>query len=268
VAHADKEIDRLYGLPLDDFTRERNDAAKRLAKAGDADAAARIKSLPKPSLVAWTANQLARRDRDGVKRLLAAGRELRKAHRAALGGRGGDAVAEASSNEREAVASLVGSGGALLSDAGRPATPATLDKLGATLHAAAVDLEVAKALETGRLEAEAESFGFGPLLTVAPPPSATAKAAKKPEKKPKPEKQADVRARARAQIRETQQALREARNEQQRLARAVRAAEHAAEQARERVARAEEHSEAATADAEAAAARVAELERELAKLRG
>ena len=35
----DEEIDELYGLPLDEFTRARDDEAKRLRKEGDREGA-------------------------------------------------------------------------------------------------------------------------------------------------------------------------------------------------------------------------------------
>ena len=64
---------RLYGLPLEDFTRERDAAARELRKAKDRDAAAVVAKLPKPSQASWAANTLARERRDLVDALLGAG---------------------------------------------------------------------------------------------------------------------------------------------------------------------------------------------------
>ena len=47
------EVDRLYELPLEEFTAARNELAKRL---GDTS----VKELKKPTVTAWTVNQLAR----------------------------------------------------------------------------------------------------------------------------------------------------------------------------------------------------------------
>jgi hypothetical protein len=68
---------RLYALPLEEFTRERDATARELRRAKERDAAAAVAKLPKPSQAAWAANALARERRDLVDELLAAGDELR-----------------------------------------------------------------------------------------------------------------------------------------------------------------------------------------------
>jgi hypothetical protein len=47
------DIDRLYALPLEEFTHERDELAKRVRDEGDADAAAAVKALKKPAVAAW-----------------------------------------------------------------------------------------------------------------------------------------------------------------------------------------------------------------------
>src|SRR4051812_23137763 len=84
---ADERVARLYGLPLDRFTAERNALAAELSSDGDRDAAAAVKALRKPSAAAWAANQLVRAEPDLVEALLGAGGELRQAHRQAAAGR-------------------------------------------------------------------------------------------------------------------------------------------------------------------------------------
>lgn len=254
MAQLEQEIDRLYDLPLEEFTRERNAAASRLSKAGDSDGATELRGLQKPTVVAWTINQLARRNRDEVKALLAAGRELRKAHRAALSGQGAEGLAEASKHEREATTALVKSAQALLTEDGRTSSAQTLDKISATLRAAALDLEAGKVLEAGRLTKELEPSGFGPLLAAVPSSVAEKSPRKQPEQK-------------RSRIREAQQAIREARAEERELRRGADAAERDAEKAAAEAERAAARADDATQDADAAAARITELEEELAKLR-
>ena len=39
----DEELDRLYGSPLSDFTRIRNDLAKELGRTGEREAAAKVR---------------------------------------------------------------------------------------------------------------------------------------------------------------------------------------------------------------------------------
>jgi hypothetical protein len=60
VPDLERELDALYALPLNEFTKARNDLASRLKRAHQADAAAAVRSLRKPTAVAWTANHLAR----------------------------------------------------------------------------------------------------------------------------------------------------------------------------------------------------------------
>jgi hypothetical protein len=57
-----REPDDLYALPLEEFTAARNELARSLKAAGDADEAARVKKLKKPPVSAWAVNQLARDD--------------------------------------------------------------------------------------------------------------------------------------------------------------------------------------------------------------
>src|SRR5919206_3493156 len=133
MADVEQELDHLYGLPLEEFTLARNALAARLRKEGDADAAAEVRGLPRPSVSAWLVNQLARRERDGVRRLLDAGEALRRAQAAALGGGSGDELREASAAERRLVRELTGRAGELAEEAGEPATRTTLDRVSTTL---------------------------------------------------------------------------------------------------------------------------------------
>ena len=66
----DKEIDRLYGLPLDRFTQARDSRVKELRSGGEREAADHLKQARKPTAAAWVANQLARNERMNVRALL------------------------------------------------------------------------------------------------------------------------------------------------------------------------------------------------------
>lgn len=160
------ELDDLYSLPLEDFTKAHNDLAARLKKAHQADVAAEVRALKKPSAVAWAANSLVRTDRQLVGDLLAAGERLREMQQQALRGKAAaDDVAEASGAERDAVRALLAAARKRL---GRRATPALLDRLGQTLRAAAVDEDARVLLDCGRLTDELQAVGFGPLEAVKP----------------------------------------------------------------------------------------------------
>jgi hypothetical protein len=166
VPDLERELDELYGLPLDRFTKARNDLAQRLRKAHQGEAAETIKALKKPTVVAWAANRLAREEKRRVKALLAAGEQLRDAQQRALAGKAPpDEVADAAEAEREAVRALVAAARELLE--GR-ASPQLLDRLSQTLRAAAVDPDARALLERGRLTDEVGAVGFGPLEAVKP----------------------------------------------------------------------------------------------------
>ena len=68
----DSEIDRLYQLPLDEFTSARN----ALAKTAGPDAA-RIRALVKPPIAAWAVNQLYWKKRNVWDDLIAASENAR-----------------------------------------------------------------------------------------------------------------------------------------------------------------------------------------------
>ena len=167
VPDLERELDALYQLPLEEFTKARNDLSARLKKAHQADVAAEIRALKKPSAVAWSANSLVRTDNELVGELLGAGERLREVQQRALQGTAdADDVGEASAAEREAVRALLAAARKRL---GPRATPALLDRLGQTLRAAAVDDQGRVLLERGRLTEELKAVGFGPLEAVKPP---------------------------------------------------------------------------------------------------
>jgi hypothetical protein len=60
VPDLDRELDALYDLPLEEFTKARNDLANRLRKAHQSEAAAEVRGLKKPSVVAGAENGIAR----------------------------------------------------------------------------------------------------------------------------------------------------------------------------------------------------------------
>jgi hypothetical protein len=186
VPELDTELDRLYGLPLEEFTAARNELATRLRKAGQAEAAERVRALRKPSVAVWAVNQLARRHADEVDDLLEAGKRLRDAQAKALRGTGADAVREATAAERAALRKLTRLAERLLAEEGRGTSAATRERVAATLRAAAVDPDAAGLLAAGRLPDEVEPSGFAALAAMAPPPSKTRRrgAAKREEPKP------------------------------------------------------------------------------------
>jgi hypothetical protein len=128
------EIDRLYQLPAEDFTRERNNLAKELK----GDAAKRVRALPKPSASAWAVNQLYWRDRKTYDALVSTSERLRAAHRAVLGGRNAD-LRQTDAAHREAHKAALASITRLLDEAGHRISSAAQNEIARTLERLPVD---------------------------------------------------------------------------------------------------------------------------------
>jgi hypothetical protein len=245
MAGFEQELDRLYGLPLDEFTPARNDLAKRLKAERDAKRAEEVRALSKPTVPVWTVNQLSRVDRAGIRALLGAGEELRAAQRRLLGGEDArDAAREAAAHERQAVERLIDRARAILADAGRPPTAAVLERVGTTLRAAAVTDEGRGLLETGRLTAELEPPGFDAFAAGDVPST--------PRRRPA--RGRDELAERREQRAQKQRRNRELQEQARAAERTAREAEREAERAEAAAGKARRAAEKARAEADAAAA--------------
>lgn len=231
---ADRDIDRLYDLPLGQFTSARNALVRELRKAGRKDEAEEVRALKKPTTTAWAVNQLARREPEKIAELIKAGDALRKAQRDVLGGKGAD-VRDASRAQHDLADDLLDDARALLEEAGAKATQAAAHRISGTLRAASTDPATAKVLRKGRLTDDVESIGFGPLLHVAP------KGRRAPARRPAREPRVDKRkvAAAKVRLREEREALAAAEREAAAARRAAEQAERAAERAAARVEAAE-----------------------------
>ena len=166
----DADIDQLYGVPLDEFVRGRDELAKRLRREGERDAAERVKALRKPTTGAWALNQAVRRRRRETGELLAAGERLRTAHEALLSGGDPAALREAMQDERILASALADCAEAIASESGKSG-PALRERVRSTLHAATIDGEAREELATGRFVREREAAGLGPF-GAAPSPRA------------------------------------------------------------------------------------------------
>ena len=61
VPDLDRELDNLYDLTLEEFTKARNDlAGPDCARRTSPTPAAEVRALKKPTVVAWAANRLVR----------------------------------------------------------------------------------------------------------------------------------------------------------------------------------------------------------------
>ncbi len=232
---ADKRVERLYKLPLEEFTGARNELAKELRAAGDREAADRVKALRKPSRSAWGINRLRQEDRAVLRSALKAGEQLRSAQSGALSGASGEKLRERARAERKAVAAAAERAAQI-----EPGlTERDRARIRATLHAGAGDDAIRAEIESGRLTIDHEPVGLGPLEGT---PAGGAKA--RPAKRPPP--------------REDSRKLTQARGAERMARRALEAAERNLEKRRTAALRAQE--ELREADEQLAGARAAVTE--------
>jgi hypothetical protein len=178
------EIDRLYALPLEEFTRERDELARRLRKEGARDAAAAVKALKKPSVAAWAVNQVRRDRPDDVRRLLEVTDELHRVYKGLSAAGARERLGEAADMQRDLVRALVRCAEQLLEAGGHSASEQTLGKIADTFRAAALDSELREQVSAGRVVKEQRAAGLGPLETLPPPAKKPKAQAKKTAKRP------------------------------------------------------------------------------------
>ena len=149
----------LYGLPLEDFTAARNELADRLKDQGQGSEAKRVRALKKPSVAAWTVNQVARHDAAALEEFFRLRGEIE-------GAASPGELRSRTEERRKILTKLVGRARTLLTDAGHAAAPGTLDKFVQTLMAADDESrdEVLAGMVDRELTTTTSNFGaFGSL---------------------------------------------------------------------------------------------------------
>ena len=194
-------LDELYSAPLDEFIPRRTALAKQLKAEGRADDAAEVGGARKPPVPLWAVNQLARRNKPAVEKLVDASDSLRKA----LGKGDHDAFAAAQKGQTDALRNL-------------------RDAVVSTFRTASVDDDLRAALLAGRLTEEPEPSGFDALAGLSFAPAGTRKPG---EQKPKREDQGRAE-----RVKRATKAVQEAKAEARARDREARDAERAAEKAR------------------------------------
>jgi hypothetical protein len=163
----DDDIDELFKLPLAEFTAARDALAKRLKKEGRGDDAALVKSLSKPSVSAWTVNQIYWHHRDSFEELLAAGQRFRKAQTSSLAGKVADMRGSLEAR-RKALTELSDLAASLLSDAGHNPSPDTIRRITTTLEAISAYASLSDGPSLGRLSQDVDPPGFESLASFMP----------------------------------------------------------------------------------------------------
>lgn len=272
------DVDALFKLPLAEFIDGRNTLAKQLKQSGRADDANLVKTLAKPSVSAWTVNQLYWSYRDEFEMLLAAGRRFRKAQ---TSGKIAD-MRDSLQARTEALVQLSELAASLLSDAGHSPAPSTIHRITTTLEALSA---LSDGPTLGRLSQDVDPPGFESLASFIPSsgpkkPATTATEARKIEETRQREETRQVKiAAAKFSLQAAKKALADARVRVQSLEGAkktaqadVKAAEKQLREAEDRFKKARAASEAATqrsqsilADAEEAAKAVEDARRAVEK---
>ena len=242
VPELEAELDSLYAAPPADFTSTRNDLAQRLKQAGQAEDAAAVKQLRKPTVPLWAINQLARRYPEDVRALLDAGERLRVAQQAALRGESQE-LRTATAEERKILHGLTQRAAELLRETGHSADT---KRIADTLRAAAVDESGRELLRWGRLSEELEASGFGGFAGMEIP--SRSKPEEKPAKPPSPAAQR----RREEQLRKLRESVTKAKRDATKAERAAARAEATLDTARQRLVDANETVQRAEAELEKA----------------
>jgi hypothetical protein len=253
-------VAELYGLPLEGFVPARNELARDLRKGGDKERAADVAKLKRPSVAAWTVNQLARSNRKELDLLLDAGHRLRTGQVEALE-KGDPAKFEAARRDHErAVRDLVGAARELLASERGSSSDQMVASVERTLRYASIDEEQRPVLASGRLVEEVEATGFDAFAGMAlPSAQAPAKGKTKKAAGGKREDATQRRKRvaaAQASLEQARERERGARELLREAERSERAAAKALDRATADVAAAREALEAASAEAREAADRL------------
>ena len=145
--------DELYALPQEEFTPAR-DAKARELKA-EKEVAAAVKRLKKPSVAAWVVNLFVRRESEQVDQVIGVGQALREAQ----DGMDGAELRALTRQRRQLTSAVTQQARSLARDEGVKVTGSVADQVEATLTAAMLDPECARAVRSGLLTTALSATG-------------------------------------------------------------------------------------------------------------
>ncbi|HJP95216.1 MAG TPA: hypothetical protein VJ875_24910 [Pyrinomonadaceae bacterium] len=249
------DLDELFKLPLAEFTGARNALATRLKQSGRADDANLVKTLTKPSVSAWTVNQLYWNHRDAFYSLLAAGQRF---HKAQTSGKVAD-MRRSLDARREVLSHLSDLATSLLQDAGHNPSQDTIRRITTTLEAVSAR---ADGLTLGRLSQDVDPPGFESLASFVPGAATTQQKATPLRAVPPPEETRHAKiAAAKASLQAARKSLADARARAQSFDTAQKKAHAEVKQAAKELREAEERLKKASAASEEATKAVEDAER-------
>ncbi|MGH9871883.1 MAG: hypothetical protein ACRD9S_05375 [Pyrinomonadaceae bacterium] len=161
----DDDIDALFRLSLAEFTSARNTLAARLKQSGHNDEAERVRLLAKPSISAWTVNQLYWMHREAFDQLIATGKRFRPGQASRLAGKVAD-MRDSLDARRGALSHLSDLATALLGDAAHNPTPDTMRRVTTTLEALSTYALLPDGPTPGRLTQDLDPPSFEALSSL------------------------------------------------------------------------------------------------------
>lgn len=139
---------QLYALPFDEFVAARTAAAKAAAAAKEQPGlAGEVRSLPKPSVAAWTVNMLAARRPETLQELAGLGQSMR----AAQSSLDAPELRRLGQERRQLLSGAVKAAQSAAEQQGRKISGAIATEVEETLRAATADAGAAAAVQSGRL---------------------------------------------------------------------------------------------------------------------
>lgn len=159
------DVNALFKLPLAEFTGARNDLAARLKREGRANDSNLVKALVKPSISAWTVNQLHWNHREAFDRLLSTSQRFRQSQTSHPGARMADLRGSLDARG-EALSQLSDLATVLLRKAGHNPTPDTIHRITTTLEALSAHATPSDGPTPGRLSQDVDPPGFESLASL------------------------------------------------------------------------------------------------------
>jgi hypothetical protein len=163
----DDQIDALFQLSPPEFVTARNALAAQLKKDGHNDVSGRVKALPKPSISAWTVNQLYWKHRDAFEKLLVTGERFRQAQASKLAGKGAD-LHRLLNERREELSAMTRVAAAILQRSSGASPPGVMRRITASLEALSAYGALEGAPRAGRLVEDVDPPGFDALAALVP----------------------------------------------------------------------------------------------------
>lgn len=148
--------EELYGLEPGEFTAARDARVKELAGT---ELAPLVKALRKPATAAWVVDLLVREETEQVEQVIALGAVFREAQE----GMDGPQLRDLTRQRRQLTAAVTRRARELADERGIRVTDVVAEQVEATLTAAMIDPDAARAVRSGLLVGPLTATGLGPV---------------------------------------------------------------------------------------------------------